>query len=48
MTPTLVWIGVATLAIVLKVVFLVAIHEEERLKRRERRALNSKKPGSQK
>jgi hypothetical protein len=48
MTPAVVWIGVATLAIVLKVIFLWAIYEDERLERQERRNLNSKKPGPQK
>jgi hypothetical protein len=44
MTPGLVWLGVVTFVAVLKIVFAVSIFEEERLKRAERRKLNSKKP----
>lgn len=48
MTPAVFSLGVATLAIVLKIVFAWAIHEDERLRRREQRAAKPKKPDQSK
>jgi hypothetical protein len=45
MTPGVFSIGVATLAFVLKIAFLVAIREDERLDRQERQKRQSRARG---